>query len=102
MAELDQVPASLFPGAMVRLQNQEGEENTQRIQGKTKTGDSAGTPHQRRRICQVEMQQGSHHQLVCGSGQRVLPPVPVHPESAGSCQAKEKRAHRKRKHLCAE
>jgi len=46
------------------------------------------SPPKRRRICQVETQQGSHHQLVCGSGQRALPPVPAHPESAGSCQAK--------------
>lgn len=34
--------------------------------------------------------------------QRALPPVPVHPESAGSCQANKKQTCRKRKQSCAE
>ena len=34
--------------------------------------------------------------------QRALPPVPVHPEAAGSCQANAKQTCRKRKHSCAE
>ena len=130
MPELNQVLNSLFPEGIIGLQKQGGEENVQRIKGKRKARDSAGTPPQhcgrkrvhsdtegweklrrsrpvcpppkRRCACRAATQRGSHHQLAYGSGQRVLPPVPGHPEFAGSCQANEKQAHRKRKHSCAE